>query len=119
MLIHTTTLAVTRQASAKASSCDKTQMLLTDLRYATPSPAVCPACALNSPFFLRTNEDPMRTPDPMARAMPTARYCVGWLEEDMEEAMGSGEIAWVERAALGARHSVCDIQPYIEIQVEL
>jgi hypothetical protein len=43
----------------------------TDFRYATPSPAVCPACERSKPFFLRTKLDPMRTPLTMARMMPT------------------------------------------------
>lgn len=39
------------------------------MRYATPSPAA--ACERNRPFFLKTKEDPMRTPLTMARTMPT------------------------------------------------
>jgi hypothetical protein len=42
-----------------------------DFRYATPSPAVCPACARRRPFFLNTKLEPMRTPLATARITPT------------------------------------------------
>lgn len=45
----------------------------TDLRYATPSPAICPFCALSRPFFLKTKDEPISTPLPMARQTPTLR----------------------------------------------
>jgi hypothetical protein len=45
--------------------------ILTDLRYATPSPAVLPACALNNPFFLKTKLVPIRKPLAIARIIPT------------------------------------------------
>jgi hypothetical protein len=43
----------------------------TDLRYATPSPATCPAWLWSKPFFLNTKLEPMRTPLQMARMTPT------------------------------------------------
>jgi len=46
-------------------------VMLTDLRYATPSPAVWPACERKRPFFLKTKLEPMRRPLVIARTMPT------------------------------------------------
>lgn len=63
----------------------------TDFRYATPSPAACPACDCNSPRFLNTNEVPIKTPEPTASTMPTERYCVGC--EDVDVAELSAEVA--------------------------
>ncbi len=49
----------------------KQTCILTDFRYATPSPATCPFCELNSPFFLNTKLDPIRHPLATANRIPT------------------------------------------------
>lgn len=46
-------------------------MTLTDLRYATPSPAACPACERNRPFFLKTKLEPINKPLATASIIPT------------------------------------------------
>jgi hypothetical protein len=46
-------------------------LTLTDLRYATPSPAVWPACERRRPFFLKTKLEPIRRPLVTARIIPT------------------------------------------------
>jgi hypothetical protein len=45
-------------------------LLLTDLRYATPSPAACPACERNKPFFLKTKLEPIKRPLNTASIIP-------------------------------------------------
>lgn len=35
---------------------------------------------------MRTKEQPIRRPEPIANATPTARYCVGWPEDDVAAA---------------------------------
>ena len=64
------TIAATRPSVAVHSEASATQ-LLTDLRYATPSPATPPACERSKPFFLNTKLEPMSRPLQMARTMPT------------------------------------------------
>lgn len=42
-----------------------------DLRYATPSPAACPACERIKPFFLKTKLEPINKPLVTASIIPT------------------------------------------------
>ena len=88
--------------------------MLTDFKYATPSPAACPACDFNSPLFLNTKEVPMRTPEPTARMMPTDRYCVGCEDVDVAELVAedaADDIDGDEREEWGAENVCVDIAP--------
>lgn len=54
------------------------------------------------PFFLKTNDVPMRSPEPIARRIPTVRYWVGEDEEDSDILVASGNQYVVQCACVGA-----------------